>query len=52
MIVLLLVMMVLRGAAGIHVHALAFTMLATILVWAGAEVHAFGRNWGSRRRAW
>lgn len=41
MVVLLVVMTLLRGVGGIHVYALAGTMLATILVWAGAEAYGF-----------
>jgi ATP synthase protein I len=44
MIVLLAVMALLGGVQAIHVKALAFTMLATILVWAGAEVRAFQKT--------
>lgn len=43
MVVLLVVMTLLQGIGGIHVYALGATMLATILVWAGAEAHAFRR---------
>ncbi|QUH04698.1 hypothetical protein HUO13_31495 [Saccharopolyspora erythraea] len=44
MIVLLVVMTLLGWVDGIHREALAFTMLATIMVWAGAEVVAFKRT--------
>jgi ATP synthase protein I len=44
MLLLLLVMTLLGGIQAIHVQALAFTMLATILVWAGAEVRAFQKT--------
>lgn len=44
MLVLLVVMTLLGSVSGIHAHALAFTMLATIMVWAGAEVVAFRRT--------
>lgn len=44
MLVLLIVMTLLGSVSGIHAHALAFTMLATIMVWAGAEVAAFRRT--------
>lgn len=44
MIVLLVVMTLLGGVEGIHSEALAFTMLATIMVWAGAEVLAFKKT--------
>ena len=44
MVVLLVVMTLLRGVEGIHTEALAFTMLATIMVWAGAEVFAFKKT--------
>jgi ATP synthase protein I len=44
MIVLLVVMTLLRGIDVIHTEALAFTLLATVLVWAGAEVHAFRKT--------
>jgi ATP synthase protein I len=43
MVVLLLVMTLLQGVGGIHAYALGGTMLASILVWAGAEAHAFRR---------
>ncbi|GAB2665581.1 hypothetical protein GCM10027271_25800 [Saccharopolyspora gloriosae] len=41
MLVLLIVMTLLGGVEAIHPMALALTMLATIMVWAGAEVVAF-----------
>jgi hypothetical protein len=41
---LLGVMMVLRGVPGLHPKALAFTLLATFLVAAGAEALAFRRS--------
>ncbi|GAB3276919.1 hypothetical protein [Parasphingorhabdus pacifica] len=44
MVVLLVVMTLLRGIEGVHTEALAFTMLATIMVWAGAEVFAFKKT--------
>lgn len=44
MIVLLVVMTLLGGIEAIHRESLAFTMLATILVWAGAEVVAFKKT--------
>ncbi|MGP4020520.1 hypothetical protein [Saccharopolyspora sp. 5N708] len=43
MIVLLVVMTLLGGIDAIHRESLAFTMLATVMVWAGAEVVAFKR---------
>lgn len=44
LVVLLVVMTLLQGVGGIHVHALGATMLAAILVWAGAEAHAFRKT--------
>ncbi|GAA2778396.1 hypothetical protein [Saccharopolyspora taberi] len=44
MVVLLVVMTLLGGIEAIHRESLAFTMLATILVWAGAEVVAFKKT--------
>ena len=44
MLVLLGVMIALRGATALHPKALAFTMLAAILVAAAAEVAAFRRT--------
>lgn len=44
MVVLLVVMTLLGWVEGIHRESLAFTMLATIMVWAGAEVVAFKRT--------
>ncbi|GAA0515675.1 hypothetical protein GCM10011581_47120 [Saccharopolyspora subtropica] len=44
MLVLLVVMTVLGGIELVHREATAFTMLATVLVWAGAEVVAFKRT--------
>ncbi|QIZ34427.1 hypothetical protein [Saccharopolyspora sp. ASAGF58] len=44
MIVLLVVMTLLGGIDAIHRESLAFTMLATVMVWAGAEVVAFKRT--------
>lgn len=44
MIVLLVVMTLLGGIDVIHRESLAFTMLATVMVWAGAEVVAFKRT--------
>lgn len=44
MVVLLVVMTLLGGIDAIHREALAFTMLATIMVWAGAEVLAFKKT--------
>ncbi|PKW19785.1 hypothetical protein [Saccharopolyspora spinosa] len=44
MIVLLVVMTLLGGVDVIHRESLAFTMLATVMVWAGAEVVAFKRT--------
>ncbi|MEV0704958.1 hypothetical protein AB0I53_44555 [Saccharopolyspora sp. NPDC050389] len=44
MIVLLVVMTLLGGVDAIHRESLAFTMLATVMVWAGAEVVAFKRT--------
>ncbi|MBB5155301.1 hypothetical protein [Saccharopolyspora phatthalungensis] len=44
MIVLLVVMTLLGGIDMIHRESLAFTMLATVMVWAGAEVVAFKRT--------
>jgi ATP synthase protein I len=44
MLLLLLVMMLLSGVQAIHVQALAFTMLATILVCACAEVRGFQKT--------
>lgn len=43
MFVLLVVMTLLGGIDAIHRESLAFTMLATVMVWAGAEVVAFKR---------
>ncbi|RRO12636.1 hypothetical protein EIL87_23295 [Saccharopolyspora rhizosphaerae] len=43
MLVLLVVMTLLGGIDVIHRESLAFTMLATVMVWAGAEVVAFKR---------
>ncbi len=43
-LVLLGVMMGLRGVGALQPKALAFTMLAVILVWAGAEFVAFRRT--------
>ncbi|MBB2936232.1 peptidoglycan biosynthesis protein MviN/MurJ (putative lipid II flippase) [Amycolatopsis bartoniae] len=43
-LVLLGVMMLLRHVGFLHVKALAFTMLAVILVWAAAEFLAFRRT--------
>jgi len=43
-LVLLGVMMLLRNVPGLHVKALAFTMLAVIVVWAAAEFLAFRRT--------
>ncbi|TDC96273.1 hypothetical protein E1161_01955 [Saccharopolyspora aridisoli] len=44
MLVLLVVMTLLGGIDVIHRESLAFTMLATVMVWAGAEVVAFKRT--------
>ena len=44
MLVLLVVMTLLGGIAAIHRESLAFTMLATVIVWAGAEVVAFKKT--------
>ncbi|GAA4619803.1 hypothetical protein [Saccharopolyspora hordei] len=44
MLVLLVVMTLLGGVEALHRESLAFTMLATVLVWAGAEVVAFKRT--------
>ncbi|MER7009991.1 hypothetical protein ABT324_00990 [Saccharopolyspora sp. NPDC000359] len=44
MLVLLVVMTLLGGVEAIHRESLAFTMLATVMVWAGAEVVAFKRT--------
>lgn len=44
MLVLLVVMTLLGGIDAIHRESLAFTMLATVMVWAGAEVVAFKRT--------
>lgn len=44
MIALLAVMVALQGVEALHVRALAFTFLATVLVWAGTEVVAFKRT--------
>ncbi|WP_235999085.1 hypothetical protein [Qaidamihabitans albus] len=44
LLVLLGVMMLLGGIDALHRYALAFTMLAVIIVWAGAEVVAFKRT--------
>lgn len=44
LMVLLAVMILLGGVAWLHVMSLALTFLATILVWAGAEVAAFKRT--------
>jgi ATP synthase protein I len=44
MLVLLGVMTLLGGISGLDRYALAFTMLAVILVWAGAEVLAFRKT--------
>lgn len=44
MAVLLVVMMLLGGLDSIHRESLAFTMLATIVVWAAAEVVAFRKT--------
>ncbi|MDI2028709.1 hypothetical protein QFW96_08810 [Saccharopolyspora sp. TS4A08] len=44
MLVLLVVMTLLGGVDAIHRESLAFTMLATVMVWAGAEVVAFKRT--------
>jgi hypothetical protein len=41
MVALLVVMTLLRGVDGIRVYPMAGTMLASILVWAGAEAYAF-----------
>ena len=43
-LVLLGVMMLLRNVPGLHTKALAFTMLAVIVVWAAAEFLAFRRT--------
>lgn len=43
MLVLLVVMTLLGGIDAIHRESMAFTMLATVMVWAGAEVVAFKR---------
>ncbi|TWG09128.1 hypothetical protein [Saccharopolyspora dendranthemae] len=43
MLVLLVVMTLLGGIDAIHRESMAFTMLATVMVWAGAEVAAFKR---------
>lgn len=42
--VLMMVMTMLGGVEALHTESLAFTMLATIMVWAGAEVAAFRRT--------
>lgn len=44
MLVLLILMTALGGVEVLHREALALTMLATILVWAGAEVRAFQKT--------
>ncbi|MBK0867639.1 MAG: hypothetical protein IJH84_22840 [Saccharopolyspora sp.] len=44
MLVLLVVMTLLGGVEGLHSYALAFTMLATIIVWAASEVVAFRKT--------
>lgn len=44
MVILLIVMTLLRGVEGIHVLSLAGTMLATLFVWAGAEVYGFRKT--------
>ncbi|MER5390869.1 hypothetical protein [Saccharopolyspora sp. NPDC002686] len=44
MLVLLVVMTLLGGVEALHRESLAFTMLATVMVWAGAEVVAFKRT--------
>ncbi|MGW1677757.1 hypothetical protein [Saccharopolyspora sp. NPDC002376] len=44
MLVLLVVMTLLGGVEAFHRESLAFTMLATVMVWAGAEVVAFKRT--------
>ncbi|MFR9729625.1 hypothetical protein ACL03H_10380 [Saccharopolyspora sp. MS10] len=44
MLVLLIVMTLLGGVSALHPTALAVTMLATIMVWAGAEVVAFRKT--------
>ncbi len=44
MLVLMLVMTLLGGFAFVQREALAFTMLATVLVWAGAEIVAFRKT--------
>ncbi|MHA6800990.1 hypothetical protein [Bounagaea algeriensis] len=44
MLVLMLVMTLLGGLALVQREALAFTMLAAVLVWAGAEIVAFRKT--------
>lgn len=44
MLVLLIVMTLLGGVDALHPTSLALTMLATIMVWAGAEVVAFRKT--------
>lgn len=44
MIILLVVMVVLREVTWLHTGSLAVTMLAAVLVWAGAEAVAFRRT--------
>ncbi len=41
---LLIVMILLRGVDGLHVMSLALTVLAPVLVWAGAELVAFKKT--------
>lgn len=43
-LVLLIVMILLRGVDGLHTMSLALTVLATVMVWAGAELVAFKRT--------
>lgn len=43
-LVLLIVMILLRGADAIHPMSLALTVLATVMVWAAAELVAFKRT--------
>jgi len=44
LVILMIVMLVLREVTWLHTKSLAFTMLATVLVWAAAEAVAFRRT--------
>lgn len=44
LLVLLIAMILLRGVEAIHPMSLALTVLATVMVWAGAELVAFKRT--------